>query len=236
LEGAKVNKPWFLRAKKLGDYSHLRRNEFNELRDVVREAVEEYADPSWKTIKTAAIIALAELAKKHRCKFRFDAEGGQICIYKNKEPVFALRIGSYSRHRVKDLLEGKALYRGIINIVPSVVSPVPNDLSSDDLTHEDFKQLTMPYVEPLKVFYYLLPSRKAGKWKKKEACDLVDIIDCVKENPGCSGRYIQELLNMSPNKAVRLLGWLKKRRILHRRGASKSSGWYLNQKRNYEAK
>jgi len=62
--------------------------------------------------------------------------------------------------------------------------------------------------------------------------DLVDIIGCVKEHPGCSGRDIQHVLNMSPNKTVRLLRWLKSRRILHRRGASKNSGWYLNLRSN----
>jgi hypothetical protein len=225
LEGAKMNKPWFLRSKKLGDYSHLRRKEFNELREIVSHAVREYADSNWKKQRVAALIALSDLAKKHNCTFRFGAEGGHICIYKETDPVFALRIGSYARHRVEDLLKGNALYRGIVDIVPSTLFPLPKGSSprETELLKEMAKSL-----EPLKVLYYLLPTREAGKWKNKEAVDLVDIIGCVKEHPGCSGRYIQDVLNMSPNKTVRLLRWLKARRVLHRRGASKSSGWYLN--------
>jgi hypothetical protein len=229
LEGAKMSKPWFLRSKKLGDYSHLRRKEFNELRGTVSKAVNEYADSNWKRKRDAALIALCHLARKHNCTFKFDVEGGHICIYKKREPVFALRIGSYARHRVEDLLKGKALYRGIVDIVPSRSLRVPKDLSSVDMTHSFFKQWAMQQVEPLKVFYYLLPTRGAGKWKNKEAIDLVDIIGCVKEHPGSSGRDIQHTLNISPNKTVRLLDLLQRRRILHRRGASKSSGWYLNE-------
>jgi hypothetical protein len=228
-----MGKPWFLRSKKLGDYSHLRRKEFNELREIVSRAVREYADSNWKKVITAALIALAELAEKHRCKFRFNAEGGHICIYRKKEPVFALRIGSYARHRVEDLLKGKALYRGIIDIVPSTTRfSIPKGLSPREKKHGlEFRKIVQEQ-EPLKVLYYILPIRDAGKWKDKEAIDLVDIIGCVKEHPGSSGRYIQHVLNMSPNKTVRLLNWLKRRRILHRRGASKSSGWYLNLRLN----
>jgi hypothetical protein len=122
-------KPWFLKSKKLGDYSYLRRNDFNELRSVVSKAVREYSESGWKKIKAAALIALAELAQKHYCTFRVNAEGGHICMYKNRDPVFALRIGNYGRHRVEDLLKGKALYRGIIDIVPWLPSPIPNNLS-----------------------------------------------------------------------------------------------------------
>jgi hypothetical protein len=221
-------KPWFLKSKKLGDYSYLRRNDFNELREIVGAAVAEVArkhsHPSWKKVKTAALVALSDLAKKHHCTFRFNAEGGHICIYKDEDPVFALRIGNYSRHRVDDLLRGNALYRGIIDIVPSVPLAMPNDLSPAEKTYAELKTI----MEPMKVFYYLLPTRQAGKWKNKEAHDLVDVIECVKAHPGFSGRDIQHTLNFSPNKTVRLLDWLSRRRILHRRGASKSSGWYLN--------
>jgi hypothetical protein len=223
-----MNSPWFLRRKKLGDYSHLRRKEFNGLRETVSEAVRDFSNSNWKTIKTVALIALADLAKKYHCKFRFNAEGGHICIYKKADPVFALRIGAYARRRVEDLLKGNALYRGIIDIVPATQLPLPKDLSPGDTEHALYNREVMRELEPLKVFYYLLPTRIAGKWKNKEAIDLVDIIGCVKEHPGCSGRDIQHVLNMSPNKTVRLLRWLKARRILHRRGASKSSGWYLN--------
>jgi len=221
-------KPWFLKSKKLGDYSHLRRKDFNELREIVSSAVaavaREHPHPNWKKVKTAALIAVADLAKKHHCKFRFNAEGGHICIYKDGAPVFALRIGNYSRHRVDDLLRGKALYRGIIDIVHSVPMPIPNNPSPADKAYAELKT----FVEPMKVFYFILPTRGAGKWKNKEAFDLVDVIECVKAHPGFSGRDIQHTLNFSPNKTVRLLVWLGKRRILHRRGASKSSGWYLN--------
>jgi hypothetical protein len=224
-----MHKPWFLRSKKLGDYSHLRRNEFNELREMVSEEVNEYAESSWKKIKDAALIALCHLARKHNCTFQFDAEGGHICIYKKKDPVFALRIGSYTRHRVEDLLKGKALYRGIVDIVPSTTRfYIPKGLSPEEKKHALELMESAQELKPLKVLYYLLPTRKAGKWKKKEAIDMVDIIGCVKEHPGSSGRDIQHVLNMSPNKTVRLLDLLKRRRILHRRGASKSSGWYLN--------
>jgi hypothetical protein len=224
-----MNKPWFLRSKKLGDYSHLRRKEFNELREMVSGAVREYADSSWKKQRDAALIALCNLAKKHNCTFRFGAEGGHICIYKDADPAFALRIGSYARHRVEDLLKGKALYRGIVDIVPSTLVPLPKGSSPRET--EVLREMVQS-LEPLKVLYYLLPTRKAGKWKNKEAIDQVDIIGCVKEHPGCSGRYIQNVLNMSPNKTVRLLYLLSRRRILHRRGASKSSGWYLNLRPN----
>jgi hypothetical protein len=212
----------------MGDYSHLRRREFNELREVVSEAVRRYANSNWKKQRDAALVALARLARKHNCTYQFDAEGGHICIYKKADPVFALRIGAYARHRVEDLLKSNALYRGIIDIVPATQLPLPKDLSPGDREHALHKREVMRELEPLKVLYFLLPTRKAGKWKNKEAIDLVDIIGCVKEHPGCSGRDIQHVLNMSPNKTVRLLRWLKARRILHRRGASKSSGWYLN--------
>lgn len=84
-------KPWFLRSKTLGDYSHLRWKDFNELREVVSDGVRDYAGSNSKKITTAALLALADLAKKHHCKFEFNAEGGHICIYKDKAPVFALR-------------------------------------------------------------------------------------------------------------------------------------------------
>jgi len=223
-----MNKPWFLRSKKLGDYSHLRWKEFNELRETVSDGVRPYSSSNWKTIKTAALIALADLAKKHHCKFRFNAEGGHICIYHDKAPVFALRIGNYSRHRVEDLLKSKALYRGIVDIVPSRSIPIPKDLSPEDKAHARFKQWAVQELEPLKVLYLLMPTKTAGRWKEKEAYDLLDVIGCVKEHPGSSGRDIQHTLNFSPNKTVRLLGLLKKRRNLYRRGASKTSGWYVN--------
>ncbi len=223
-----MHKPWFLRSKKLGDYSHLRRKEFNELLDLVSEEVNKYADCDWKAIKDAALIALCHLAQKHHCTFQFDVQGGHICIYQKADPVFALRIGSYARHRVEDLLNGKALYRGIVDIVPSIAFPVPTGLHPRARKHALELRKIAQEEEPLRALYYLLPTRDAGKWKNKEAIDMVDIIGCVKEHPGSSGRYIQQVLNMSPNKTVRLLNWLKRRRILHRRGASKSSGWYLN--------
>jgi hypothetical protein len=227
-----MNKPWFLRSKKLGDYSHLRRKEFNELREIISKSValeaKKHRHPKWSNIRAAALVALRHLARKHNCTFQFDAEGGHICIYKKAEPVFALRIGSYARHRVEDLLKGKALYRGIVDIVSSTLPPLPKDLSPRDREHALYQREMMQELEPLKVLYFLLPTREAGTWKNKEAIDLVDIIGCVKEHPGSSGRYIQHVLNMSPNKTVRLLHWLRARRILHRRGASKSSGWYLN--------
>ncbi len=223
-----MSKPWFLRAKTLGDYSHLMRNDFNELRETVSNAVTDFSISDWKSIKTAALIALAELAKKHRCTFKFNIEGGHICIYKGADPVFALRIGGYARHRVEDLLKGKALYRGIIDIVPSALLPLRRDMSRRDMEYERYLRKMTLSVEPVKVLYCLLPTRKAGQWKKKEAIDMIDIIGCVKEHPGCSGRYIQNVLNMSPNKTVRLLDLLRRRRTLHRRGASKNSGWYLN--------
>jgi hypothetical protein len=216
------NKPWFLRSKRLGDYSHLRWNDFNELRSVVSEAVAaEYAYSSWRKIKDAALTALEELARKHHCGFRRDAEGGHICIYKRREPVFALRIGNYSRHRVEDLLEGGALYRGIIDIVPS--SPI-NDPSRDEKVRAEIRA----FDEPMNVFYFLLPTRDAGKWKSQEALDMVDVIECVKAHPGFSRSDIQHTLNFSPRKTIRLLDLLHRRRILHRRGHYKSSGWYLN--------
>jgi hypothetical protein len=225
-----MHKPWFLRSKKLGDYSHLRRKEFNELREVVSEAVREYANSNWKKQRDAALVALARLARKHNCTYQFHAEGGHICIYKKVHPVFALRIGAYARHRVEDLLKGKALYRGIIDIVPATQLPLPKNLSHGDKEAVlRLREITaLLYPNPMKVLYFLLPTREAGKWKNKEAIDLVDIIECVKEHPGSSGRFVQHVLNMSPNKTVRLLDLLKRRRILHRRGASKSSGWYLN--------
>jgi hypothetical protein len=86
----------------------------------------------------------------------------------------------------------------------------------------------MAFLEPMKVLYFLLPTREAGTWKVKEAYDLFDAIECVKAHPGFSRRDIQHTLNFSPRKTVRLLGLLKSRRILHRRGSYKSSGWYLN--------
>jgi hypothetical protein len=220
-----MSKPWFLRAKRLGDYSHLMRDDFNELRETVSNAVKDFSISDWQSIKLAALIALAELAKKHRCTFKLNAEGGHICIYKSADPVFALRIGSYARHRVEDLLKGKALYRGIIDIVPTVSLPLPRDMECERHLRE-----MMQSVEPLKVLYCLLPTRQAGKWKEKEAIDMIDVIGCVKEHPGCSGRYIQLVLNMSPNKTVRLLDLLGRRRTLHRRGASKRSGWYVNER------
>ena len=222
-------KPWFLRAKKFGDYSHLRWNDFNELRDTVSDAVREHSDSGWKKIKTAALIALAELGEKHGCSFNFNVEGGHICLYKDGDPVFALRIGAYSRHRVEDLLKGKALYRGIVDIVPS--SPPPplrrNPSKIDKASHE-LEWSWTAYVEPLKVFYYRLPISGAGKWKNKEAIDLCDVIETVKAHPGSSRSDIQHVLNLSPNKLVRLLGFLKSRRILRHRGCDRTSGWYLN--------
>jgi hypothetical protein len=223
-----MNKPWFLRSKKLGDYSHLRRKEFNELREMVSDAVREYADSSWKKIKTAALVALADLAKKHRCTFRFNAEGGHICIYKDGVPVFALRIGNYSRHRVEDLLKGKALYRGIVDIVPSTLLPLPKDLSPGDGEHALVWREMMQALESLKVLYFLLPTIKAGKWRNKEAFDMVDVIECIKAHPGSTRSDIQHTLNLSPNKTVRLLDWLRRRQILRHRGSDKNSGWYLN--------
>jgi hypothetical protein len=216
------SKPWFLRSKRLGDYSHLRWDDFRELREVVSDAVAKYADSSWRKIKNAALTALEDLAKKHHCGSLRDAEGGHVCIYKNEEPVFALRIGNYSRHRVEDLLEGRALYRGIIDILPP--SPIPNNLSSEDALFF----LIGTKVEPMKVLYFLLPTRGAGKWKNQEARDMVDVIECVKAHPSFSRSDIQHTLNFSPRKTIRLLDLLKRRRILHRRGHYKSSGWYLN--------
>lgn len=223
------HKPWFLKSKKLGDYSHLRWKDFNELREIVTQAVEEefhkHSHINWKRIKDAVLTALCRLAMDHNCEPKLNAEGGDICFYHLKKPVFALRIGNYARHRVEDLLEGKALYRGIIDIVPTIRPSIPNDLSHKD----ELRALLKQSLEgPMKVFYYLLPTIKAGKWKKKEAFDLLDIIGTLKEHPGSSGRFVQHTLNFNPNKTFRLLGWLKSRRILHRKGASRSSGWYLN--------
>ena len=196
---------------------------------MVSKAVRDFSSSNWKTIRTAALVALADLAEKHHCKFRFNAEGGHICIYKDEAPVFALRIGNYSRHRVEDLLKGKALYRGIIDIVPSTTRfLIPKGLTAGERKYALELMEVWQNLEPLKALYFLLPTRIAGKWKEKEAYDMLDIIGCVKEHPGSSGRDIQHTLNFSPNKTVRLLDLLKRRRILHRRGASKSSGWYLN--------
>ncbi len=227
-----ARKPWFLRGKKFGDYSHLRRDHFNELREMVSDKVaavaREHSHPSWRRIKAAALDALADLAEEHHCSYRLDAEGGHICIYKDRMPVFALRIGNYSRHRVEDLLQGEALYRGIVDIVSSAPPPpIPSNLSSDD---EEYVRsvLVRSLHRPMKVLYFMLPTAVAGKWKVKEAYDLIDVIGCVKEHPSFSGRDIQHTLNFSPNKTVRLLSWLRSRRILHRRGASKRSGWYIN--------
>jgi len=221
-------KPWFLKSKKLGDYSHLRWKDFKELRDTVSFGVQEYSGSSWKKIKTAALIALCDLADKHHCAFRFNAEGGHVCIYNNGEPVFALRIGNYSRHRVEDLLKGKALYRGIIDIILDT-APLPSPPSNFSSKEKKvFTEMQQSLGEPLKVFYYLLPTRGAGKWKNKEAHDMVDVIECIKAHPGCSRSDIQHTLNFSPRKSVRLLGWLRSRRILHHRGSDKNSGWYLN--------
>jgi hypothetical protein len=225
-------KPWFLKAKKLGDYSHLRWKDFNELRGMVSDrvaaVVREHSHPSWRRIKRAALDALEDLAKQHHCSSRFDAEGGHICIYKNREPVFALRIGNYSRHRVEDLLKGKAFYRGIIDIVPSVLPSISDTLSPKEEKQALYQRKWLFTVQPMKVLYFLLPTRKAGKWKNNEACDLVDVIECVKAHSGFSRSDIQHTLNFSPRKTIRLLDLLEKRRILHRRGRYKSSGWYLN--------
>lgn len=223
-------KPWFLRSKQLGDYSHLRWKDFNELRSVVSDGVSEYPGSSWKKIKLAALVALGELAVKHKCTFKLNAEGGHICIYRNGDPVFALRIGNYSRHRVEDLLNGKALYRGIIDIVPSVPTPIPTGLPPEEKRLALHMQVLKTAVEPMKVFYFVLPTREAGKWKKKEALDMVDIIGVLKEHPGFSRSDIQHTLNFSPRKTIRLLSWLKSRRILHHRGSDKNSGWYLNRR------
>jgi hypothetical protein len=221
------HKPWFLKSKKLGDYSHLRRKDFNELRNTIRDAVaslvREHSDPNWKRIKDAALEAVGNLARNHHCKTRLNKEGGHICIYKNEIPVFALRIGNYSRHRVEDLLNGNALYRGIIDIVPNHRAPADN-LSSEEIRYAEIRA----YVEPMKVLYFLLPTAIAGKWKLKEARDLVDVIECIKAHPGFSRSDIQHTLNFSPRKTIRLLNLVKRRRILHRRGIYKSSGWYLN--------
>ena len=223
-----MNKPWFLRSKKIGDYSHLRRKEFNELRETVSDAVREHADSSWKMIKTAALVALADLAEKHRCKVQFNREGGHICFYKHKVPVFALRIGNYSRHRVEDLLRGKALYRGIVDIVPSTLVPLPKDLSPGAREYALQHREMMQKLKSLKVLYFLLPTIKAGKWKNKEAFDMVDVIECIKAHPGSTRSDIQHTLNLSPNKTVRLLHWLSRRQILRHRGSDRNSGWYLN--------
>ena len=224
------SKPWFLRSKKLGDYSHLQRKDFNELREVISEQIKQrdIAISDWKNIRTAALIALADLAAKHHCKFEFNVEGGHICIYKNREPVFALRIGSHSRHRVEALLRGKALYRAIVNIVPSIPVTIPGSAASDERAHLRYRRLVQPITEPVKVLYSLLPTAVAGKWKNKEAHDMVDVIECVKAHPSFSRSDIQHTLNFSPRKTIRLLDLLQRRRILHRRGSYKSSGWYLN--------
>ena len=223
-------KPWFLKAKKVGDYSHLLRKDFNELRSTISKTIEmvasKHSHPNWKRIKNAALVALCELATKHGCTFRFNAEGGHVCIYKDRDPVFALRIGNYSRHRVEDLLKGKALYRGIIDIVPSVPLPIPNNLSL--LERTVLLEMHRSLDQRMKVLYFLLPTRDAGVWKNKEAYDLVDVIECVKAHPGFSRSDIQDTLNFSPRKTIRLLDLVKRRRILHNRGSYKSSGWYLN--------
>jgi hypothetical protein len=227
-----MSKPWFLRSKKLGDYSHLRRKEFNELRemvsDAVAETVREHSHPGWKEIKGSALDAIARLARKRHCSSRQNEEGGHICVYYHDDPVFALRIGNYSRHRVEDLLRGKALYRGIIDIVPVARPPIPDDWAPKNKRRAILERQFLEDAEPMKVFYYLLPTRVAGKWKDREALDMVDIIGVLKEHPGFSRSDIQHTLNFSPRKTIRLLGWLKSRRILHHRGSDKNSGWYLN--------
>src|SRR5713101_8465869 len=99
-----MNKPWFLRSKKLGDYSHLRWQDFNELRakvsGSVNRVIDRYPHCGWGRIKDAALRAIEKLAEKHHCTSERNTEGGHICIYRKGDPVFALRIGSYSRHRV----------------------------------------------------------------------------------------------------------------------------------------
>lgn len=215
-------KPWFLKEKKrLGDWSHLRRKDLNELLAKTSVALSEAHDKggrfTGRKVKETVLEALCEVAHAHRCIPKLGKEGGDICFYYHHEPVFAFRIGTYSDPAVEPLLKGKALYRGIIDVLDNRERTI--------VLHENVLRFF-----PGKVFYYMLPVYGASKWRSREAKDMLRIIECLKEHPGYPGRDIRAFVHLNTNKLCRLLSWLEARRIIYRRGRSSSSGFYLNRR------
>jgi hypothetical protein len=195
---SRKNKPWFLRSWKIGEMSYLPKKAFRELRRTVYESLDEndVRSRNWQKMKDSVVEALVGLAEKHHCGYEYNSEGGNICIYKNKKPVFALRVGHY-HNQMKHLLRGDAMYRGIIDIPRSG-----------------------------NVFYIPLPTLKAGKWKINEEHELLHVIGCLKEDGPLSQRGLACVLGIHHRKAARLLRRGKTERLLVcKPGPRRSTKW-----------
>jgi hypothetical protein len=195
---SRKNKPWFLRSWKIGEMSYLPKRAFRELRRTVYESLDKHdvRSRNWQRMKDSVLEALADLAKKHHCGYEFNSEGGNICIYKSKRPVFAIRIGHY-HNQMKHLLKGEALFRGIIDISRSG-----------------------------NVFYIPLPTRQARKWTINDENELLHVIGCLKEDGPLSQRGLACILGIHHRKAARLLRRGKKERLLDcKSGPRRSTQW-----------
>lgn len=156
--------------------SYLPKRAFRELRRTVYESLDKHdvRSRNWQRMKDSVLEALADLAKKHHCGYEFNSEGGNICIYKSKRPVFAIRIGHY-HNQMKHLLKGEALFRGIIDISRSG-----------------------------NVFYIPLPTRQARKWTINDENELLHVIGCLKEDGPLSQRGLACILGITSQKSCQV--------------------------------
>jgi hypothetical protein len=178
--------------------SYLPKKAFRELRRTVYESLDktDVRSRNWQKMKDSVVGALVGLAEKHHCGYEYNSEGGNICIFKNKTPVFALRVGHY-HNQMKHLLRGDAMYRGIIDISRSG-----------------------------NVFYIPLPTLKAGKWTINEEHELLHVIGCLKEDGPLSQRSLACILGIHHRKAARLLRRGKTERLLVcKPGPRRSTHW-----------
>jgi hypothetical protein len=196
--------PWFLKSWAVKQKSTLRRRDFFELLGIVNEKVGECpANCAWNQQRDAAIDGLKTLAENYGCTWRLNEDGADICIDHRGKPSLAVRIGGYSRGKVERLLGSKAIYRGIVTILPN-----------------------------RKTFFIPLPTNQAGTWEVRQAYDFVDLIEWVKQHPAHSGRALQSMTHMSPSKTAMLLDQAKRWRILSRKpGPRRAMLWSIRANR-----
>jgi hypothetical protein len=234
------HKPWFLMNKlkhgSIGEWSHLTREDlFELLYSVDKEIAELYREHhhhKFGRIRKTALKALERLAQRHHCVPKLNAEGGDVCFYYHDEPVFALSVRGYMRDTVERLLKSRAFYRGIIDCPALYHPPLPEGLPSKKRISLLLKRINERNQAPRKSHYYMLPvhipGRRPGKWRQKEALDMADILEWIKEHPNIRLNDIREMKHMGQSRVVRLMGWLEKRGLIYRMGGGSNTGWYAS--------